>query len=203
MGWCITERVKRLADNEIELCMKIPTMECRASNIPMTKAIMYVVITVRPIKDLCRICRSQYGYPASAIGYWPERCLGHVYIVLKPVRSACLTFDDDFVLYELCDLVTECCSESRMRSHTWREVSKWLRGKDSYIGRWYSNTRSVLGVPGTYRVTGRGSGHPPPAKIWALMGQGRDRPAPKGLVRPLYGLAKLEKEMGRWKGKRE
>ena len=30
--------------------MKIPTIESRAGNIPMTKAIMYVVITVRPIK---------------------------------------------------------------------------------------------------------------------------------------------------------
>ena len=40
------------------------------------------------------------------------------YIVLEPVGSARLTFDDDFVLYELCDLVTECCSESRMRSRT-------------------------------------------------------------------------------------
>ena len=30
--------------------MMIPTIESRASNIPMTKGIMYVVITVRPIK---------------------------------------------------------------------------------------------------------------------------------------------------------
>ena len=34
-------------------------------------------------------------------------CLGHVYIVLEHVGSARLTFDDDFVLYELCDLVIE------------------------------------------------------------------------------------------------
>ena len=50
VGLCITERVKRLAGNEIELGMKIPTIESRASNIPMTKGITYVVITVRPIK---------------------------------------------------------------------------------------------------------------------------------------------------------
>ena len=31
---CITERVKRLAGNEIELGMVIPTIESRASNIP-------------------------------------------------------------------------------------------------------------------------------------------------------------------------
>ena len=44
------EQVKRLASNEIELGIKIPTVESRASNIPMTNGITYVVITVRPIK---------------------------------------------------------------------------------------------------------------------------------------------------------
>ena len=44
------ERVKRLAGNKIELGMRISTIESRASNIPMTKGITYVVITVRPIK---------------------------------------------------------------------------------------------------------------------------------------------------------
>ena len=44
------ERIKRLAGNEIELGMMIPTIESRASNIPMTKGITYVVKTVRPIK---------------------------------------------------------------------------------------------------------------------------------------------------------
>ena len=48
--WCITERLKRLAGNKIELCMKIPMIESRASNIALTKGITYVVITVRPIK---------------------------------------------------------------------------------------------------------------------------------------------------------
>ena len=43
-GSCVTERVKRLAGNEIELGMKIPTIESRASNIPMTKGITYVVM---------------------------------------------------------------------------------------------------------------------------------------------------------------
>ena len=42
--WCITERVKRLVGNEIELGMKILMIESRASNIPMTKGITYVVI---------------------------------------------------------------------------------------------------------------------------------------------------------------
>ena len=44
MGWSIMERVKRLAGNRIELGMKIPTIESRASNIPMTKGTTYVVM---------------------------------------------------------------------------------------------------------------------------------------------------------------
>ena len=38
------KRVKRLAGNEIELGMMIPTIESRASNIPMTKGMTYVVM---------------------------------------------------------------------------------------------------------------------------------------------------------------
>ena len=44
MGCCITEQVKRLAGNEIELGIEIPTIESRASNIPMTKGTTYVVM---------------------------------------------------------------------------------------------------------------------------------------------------------------
>ena len=44
MGLCIIERVKRLFGNEIELGMMIPTIESRASNIPMTKGMTYVVM---------------------------------------------------------------------------------------------------------------------------------------------------------------
>ena len=43
-GLCIMERVKRLSDNEIELGMRIPMTESRASNIPMTKGTTYVVM---------------------------------------------------------------------------------------------------------------------------------------------------------------
>ena len=38
------ERVKRLVGNEIELGIEIPTIESQASNIPMTKGTMYVVM---------------------------------------------------------------------------------------------------------------------------------------------------------------
>ena len=43
-GCCILERVKRLAGNEIELGMMIPTIESRVSNIRMTKGMTYVVM---------------------------------------------------------------------------------------------------------------------------------------------------------------
>ena len=43
-GWSITKRVKRLADNKIELGIEIPTIRSRASNIPMTKGTTYVVM---------------------------------------------------------------------------------------------------------------------------------------------------------------
>ena len=98
--------------------MKIQTIESRASNIPMDKGNYVCCHNGSTDKDLRRICWSQYGHPGSAIGYLIERCIGLVYIVLEPVGSARLTFVDDIVLYELCMLMTECCSESGMRSRT-------------------------------------------------------------------------------------
>ena len=38
------KRVKRLVGNKIELGIEIPMIESRASNIPMTKGTMYVVM---------------------------------------------------------------------------------------------------------------------------------------------------------------
>ena len=131
-GWSITERVKRLSGNEIELGMKIPTIESRASNIPMTKGIMYVDIAVWPIKIFVEYVGTNMSIQVPLL-IIDRRCV-LVYIVLEPVGSARLMFDDD-LYYELCDLMTEVCSESRMRSRTWRGVLKWLRGKYWYIGR--------------------------------------------------------------------
>ena len=62
------ERVKRLASNDIELGMMIPTVEPRASNIPMTRE-QRMLLCGLTNKDLRRICRSQYEHPGSAIGY--------------------------------------------------------------------------------------------------------------------------------------
>ena len=118
-------------------------------------------------KDLHRICRSQYEHPGSAIGYWPEMCLGHIYIVLEPIGSARLTFDGD-LYYELCVLMTEVCSEYRMRSWTRRGVSKWSRRKDQYIGRLYSDIGKVSSDPGIFRSTRGVTGIQ--EYIWALVG---------------------------------
>ena len=44
-------------------------------------------------------------------------CLGHVYIVVEPVGSARLTFDND-LYYELCVLVTKDCSVDEITDMT-------------------------------------------------------------------------------------
>ena len=69
VGCCITERVKRLAGNEIELGIEIPTFESRASNIPTNKGNQVCCHYGSTDKDLRRICRNQYEHPFSAIGY--------------------------------------------------------------------------------------------------------------------------------------
>ena len=98
--------------------MKIPTIESWASNIPMDKWNYVCCHKDSSDKELRRICRNQYGHPGPAIDYWLKKRLGHVYIILELVGSARLTFVEDIILYELCMLVTECCSKSRMRSRT-------------------------------------------------------------------------------------
>ena len=52
------ERVKRLAGNEIELGIEIPTIESRASNIPMNEGNCVWCHNGSTDKDLRRICRS-------------------------------------------------------------------------------------------------------------------------------------------------
>src|SRR3990170_351890 len=67
-GSCITERVKRLASNEIELDMEIPTIKSWASNIPTDKGNYVCCHKGSTDKDLRRICKNQYGHPGPAIG---------------------------------------------------------------------------------------------------------------------------------------
>ena len=60
-GWCITEWVKRLAGNEIELGTKIPTVESRASNIPIDKGNYVYFHKVWPIKIFVEYVRTNMG----------------------------------------------------------------------------------------------------------------------------------------------
>ena len=68
-GFCIADQVKRLVGNEIELGMEIPTIESRASNIPIDKGNYICCHKGSTDKDIHRICRNQYGHPSPAIGY--------------------------------------------------------------------------------------------------------------------------------------
>ena len=152
-GWCITERVKRLAGNEVELGMKILAIESRASIILMTKGITYVVITVRPIKIFV-----EYVEPiwASRFRYWlltgdvSRSCL-HCSRTRR-IRTLKVTMTVSLWVYIF--LCTEGCSESRMWSRTWWGISKWSRHEDWYIGSLYLDIGSVpseIGILPEYR----------------------------------------------------
>ena len=67
--WCIMKHVKRLAGNEIELGIEIPTIESRATDIPMDKGNYVCCQNGSTDKDLRRIRRSQYGHPGSTTVY--------------------------------------------------------------------------------------------------------------------------------------
>src|SRR4051812_28005637 len=76
----------------------------------------------------------------------------------EPIGSTHLRFDDVRVIKEVLYVVTECCSESRMRSQTSREVPEWSGGKDLYMGSPVLVTERVSGfigsVPGPPEVSG-------------------------------------------------
>ena len=99
-GWCIMEWVKRLDGNEIELGIGYQRSNLGQVTYRWQRE-QCMLLCALTNKDLRRICRNQYEHPGSAIGYWPERCLGHVYIVLEPIGSTRLTFDDDMYYMRL------------------------------------------------------------------------------------------------------
>ena len=103
-------------------------------------------------KYLHRICRSQYEHLVSAIGYWAEMCLDHVYIVLEPVGSARLTFDDDWY-YEFMWFDVPKFVRSPGWDRDMTRFSKWSRRKDWYIGRLYSDIGKVPSDSGIFRST--------------------------------------------------
>ena len=100
-------------------------------------------------------------------------------------------------------MVTECCSESRIRSRTSRGVPKWSEGKELYIGSAISTIGTSFGVTGIVPGPPEGSRGPPGGATYpeghmgcrgcalAYMGQGhqpqeahaprdKERKSPKG-----------------------
>ena len=73
-------------------------------------------------------------------------------------------------------MVTECCSESRMRSRTSRGVPEWSGGKDLYMGSPVSAIGTSFGVIGIVPGPPEGSrgptgwGHLPRGATWAVGG---------------------------------
>src|SRR3954463_7873790 len=80
----------------------------------------------------------------------------------EPVGSTHLRFDDARVIRESMYVVTECCSESRMRSRTSRGVPEWSGGKDLYMGSCCSGSGKSSGffgiVPGSFQKVPEDSG---------------------------------------------
>ena len=74
-------------------------------------------------------------------------CLGHVYIVLEPVGSARLKFDDGYIM-RLCVLMYRRLFGVPDVITDRRGVSKWSRRKDRYIGSLYLDIGSVPGEIG-------------------------------------------------------
>ena len=79
-------------------------------------------------------------------------------------------------------MVTQCCSESRMRSRTSRGVLEWSGGKDLYMGSPVLVTGKVSGAIGNVPGPPGGSrgstkwGHQPRRLAWEKSGKG---PAPE------------------------
>ena len=119
-------------------------------------------------KDLRRICRNQYEHPGSAIGYWPETCLGHVYIVLEPVGSARLKFGDDryyeFLCFDVPKVVRSpgCDHGHDEESRNGRDVKIDILDDYIRISERFRVIRVFFGVPEGYGNS--------PESIWALLG---------------------------------
>ena len=138
-------------------------------------------------KDLRRICWSQYEHPGSAIGYLPETCLGHVYIVLEPVGSARLTFRDDryyeFMCFDVPKIVRSlgCDHGHDEESRNGRDIK--IDILDDYV--WTSEVfRASSGI---YRSTG-GYRNPPGSKMGLMGLSGKEKGLPKVGRAPLPSL---------------
>ena len=115
--------------------------------------------------------------------------LGHVYIVFEPVGSARLTFDDD-LYYELCDLMTEVCSESRIRSRTYEESQNGREVKIHILEGCIRTSEWFRVIQAFFRSTGRLP--EPPGKDMGLMGHRREANQPtRGWCAPPWAGGRL------------
>ena len=119
-------------------------------------------------KDLRRICRNQYEHSVSAIGYWPEVSLGHVYIVLEPVGSARLTFDDgryyEFMCFDVPKVVQSSGCDHGLDEESRNDRDIKVDILDDYI--W--TPERFRGRVGQYRINGRLP--EPPGRYMGLIG---------------------------------
>ena len=138
-------------------------------------------------KVLRRICRNQYEHPDSAIGYWPNMCLGHVYIVLEPVGSARLKLRwqlyYEFICFDVPKVVRSpgCDYGHDEESRNGRHVK--IDILDDYIrtSERFRVIRVFFGVPESYGNS-----------YWALMGHtGKEKKTSKGGRTPPHGLVRI------------
>ena len=121
-------------------------------------------------KDLRRICGSQCEHPGSIIGYWPETCLCHVYIVLKPVGSARLTFSDnqyyEFMCFDVPKVVQSPGFDHRHdeESQNGRDIKIDILEAYVWTSEWF---RMSLGISGNRGQQGSvGCAPPRPKPNW-------------------------------------
>ena len=158
MRWRITERVKRLAGNEIELGIGY-----RRSNLGQVtyrwQRKQRMLLCGLTAKDLWRICGSQYGHQGLAIGYWPETCLGHVYIVLEPKGSARLKlrwqFYYEFICFDVPKVVRSPGCDHGHDEESWngQEVNIHIFEGCIQASEWFWVIRVFFGIPGSYGNT--------------------------------------------------
>ena len=121
-------------------------------------------------KDLRRICRSQYEHPGSAIGSSLETSLGHVYIVLEPVGSARLTFNDDryyeFMCFDVPKVVRSPKYDHRHdeESRNGRDIKINILEAYVWTSKWFRISSDIYRSTGELReFTGRSIG-----PYWAI-----------------------------------
>src|SRR3990170_316890 len=109
--------------------------------------------------------------------------LGHVYVVLKPVGSACLTFDDDryyeFMCFDVPKVVRSpgCDHGHDEESRNGRDI------KIDILEGYVWTPESFRMSSGIFRSTGRLP--EPPGSQWALLGlSGREEEAARWRARP-------------------